>query len=283
VLDRPPVFVDALARALLSPEAQSALDADPAQENRGRAQTALRGFLAARSRVAEDCLGKAVEAGVTQYVLLGAGLDTFAYRNPYPALSVFEVDHPRTQAWKRQRVNGAGLKADRLAYVPVDFQKDRLADELAHHGFDAALPTAISWLGVVPYLDEDAIGATLAWAASVVGEEGHIVFDYGSRPRWWQLGQRLALRALAARVAAVGEPFRTLLAPAVVRERLAVLSLRVVDLGARELNARYFDGRTDGLRLAGSGHVAIASRSGRDGDERALYPPKQPPHGSNGG
>jgi methyltransferase (TIGR00027 family) len=262
VLDRPAVFSDPLARAVLSPEARAVLDTDPQRGGRGAFQSRLRAFLAVRSCVAEDRLVAAVASGVRQYVVLGAGLDTFACRNPFPELRVFEVDHPRTQAWKLERLRAAGVTASAgTTYVPVDFESQIVSRELANHGFDAAGPTAVSWLGVVPYLEEQTVWATLEWAASVVGDFGHIVFDYGSVPRWWQLRQRVALWMLAARVAAAGEPFRTRLRPESLDRRLASMGFAaVVDLDARELNRRYFAERADGLCVAGSGHVVIASK-----------------------
>jgi methyltransferase (TIGR00027 family) len=261
VLDRPPVFRDPLARAVLSPEAQSVLDPDPRRGGRGVFMSRLRAFLAVRSRVAEDQVVAAVASGVRQYVVLGAGLDTFACRNPFPELRVFEVDHPRTQAWKRERLRAAGLTPSAgTVYVPVDFESQIVARELVSHGFDAAGPTAVSWLGVVPYLEERTVWASLKWAAGVVGDRGHIVFDYGSVPRWWQISQRVALRMLAARVAAAGEPFRTRLQPEYLNRRLTSIGFAtIVDLDARELNLRYFADRTDGLSVGGSGHVVIAS------------------------
>lgn len=201
-----------------------------------------------------------------QYVLLGAGLDTFAYRSPFSDLRVFEVDHPRTQAWKRERVKAAGLTPSAgTVYVPVDFETQTVAHELVAHGFDPHAPTAISWLGVVPYLEVPTIEATLRWAGSVVGPGGHIVFDYGSEPRWWQVGQRLALRMLAARVAAAGEPFKSRFRPETLARLLVEAGFpTVLDLDAEALNRRYFDGRTDGLRVSGTAHVVVAGR------ERAL-------------
>lgn len=262
VLDRPPVFDDPLARLVLGSEAQAILDTDPRRGNDGVASSYLRAFLAVRSRVAEDRVAAAVASGVRQYVVLGAGLDTFACRNPFPDLRVFEVDHPGTQAWKLERLRAAGLIASpKTVYVPVDFEAQTVARELAEHGFDPASPTAVSWLGVVPYLEERTVWATLEWAVGVVGAQGHIVFDYGSQPRWWQFGQRAVLRRLAARVAAAGEPFRTRLQPAYVRHRLTAMGFTAVtDLDSRELNRQYFVGRRDGLRVGGSGHVVIAAR-----------------------
>ena len=210
-------------------------------------------------------MAEAVASGVRQYVVLGAGLDTFACRNPFPELRVFEVDHPRTQAWKLERLRAAGLTASAgTVYVPVDFETQTVARELLEHGFDASGPTALSWLGVVPYLEEATVWATFEWVVRVVGDEGHIVFDYGNKPSWWRLGQRAAFRQLAARVAAAGEPFRTLSPPAYVRQRLTSIGFtRVMDLGSRELNRSYFADRTDGLRVGGSGHVVVASTSRR--------------------
>ena len=262
ILDRPPVFTDPLAAKLLSPEAQSRLAAGPGRPSRRGFGARLRAFLAVRSRVAEDQLALAVTRGVRQYLVLGAGLDTFAYRNPWPELMVFEVDHPATQTWKRERVRVAGLAVPpQTSYVPVDFERQSVADELARHGFDPALPTAISWLGVVPYLEPATIWTNLAWAASIVGATGHIVFDYGSAPPWWAFGQQLAIWWLARRVAAAGEPFRSRLDPVELGARLASLGFSSVeDLDATELNRRYFADRSDGLAVAGTGHVVVAAR-----------------------
>lgn len=262
LIDRPPVFTDPLASVLLSDEVKGQLARDPWYRNRGIAASTLRAFIAVRSRIAEDALAAAHAAGVRQYVLLGAGLDTFACRDPFPGLRIFEVDHPATQAWKVARLRVAEVTpAAGTAFVPVDFERDSLAERMGEAGFDPALPTAISWLGVVPYLELSAILGTLAWSASVVGGEGHIVFDYGARPRWWELRRRLALWGLARRVAAAGEPFRTTFPPAALHAHLRAVGLgRIDDLGSAEINARYFQGREDGLRLRGGGHVMIARR-----------------------
>ena len=141
-------------------------------------------FAAARSRIAEDALSAAVERGVRQIVILGAGLDTFALRNPHGALEVriFEVDHPATQAWKRERLAEAQLAIPPwLILVPVDFERDDLGEMLAGAGFQQNSPTFFSWLGVVPYLTRDAIGRTLDYIASIQNSE--VVFDYMEAPQ----------------------------------------------------------------------------------------------------
>lgn len=139
---------------------------------------------AARSRIAEDAVSKAVERGVRQVVILGAGLDTFALRNPHGAgIRVFEVDHPTTQAWKRQRLEGAELALPPwLIFVPVDFEQDDL-QQLSSNGLNPGSAAFFTWLGVVPYLIRDAIDNTLGYIASIPNSE--VVFDYIEPPETW--------------------------------------------------------------------------------------------------
>src|SRR5262249_44867090 len=148
VLDDPRVFDDPLALPIAGTTA-SEIRQDPAQDTplaRG-----LRAFIAVRSRWTEDRLSAAVASGGLQYVVLGAGFDTFSLRNPFPQLEVFEVDHPATQALKRQRVLAAGLQAqERAIYVAVDFERQALPEALRDAGFHPAAPAFFSWLGVVP-------------------------------------------------------------------------------------------------------------------------------------
>src|SRR5215471_2055471 len=139
---------------------------------------------AARSRIAEDALSRAVERGVRQIVILGAGLDTFALRNPHGArqIRIYEVDHPATQAWKRQRLAEAQLALPPwLILVPVDFERDDLGEMLVGAGFQQNSPAFFTWLGVVPYLTQDAIGSTLDYMASIQNSE--VVFDYMEPPQ----------------------------------------------------------------------------------------------------
>jgi methyltransferase (TIGR00027 family) len=140
-------------------------------------------FTAARSRIAEDALSKAVERGIWQIVILGAGLDTFALRNPHGArqIQIYEVDHPATQAWKRQRLAEAQIALPPwLILVPVDFERDDVGEKLGAEGFQQNSPAFFTWLGVVPYLTEDAIGHTLDYISSIQNSE--VVFDYMEPP-----------------------------------------------------------------------------------------------------
>jgi len=132
----------------------------------------------ARSRIAEEASSEAVGRGIGQIVILGAGLDTFALRNPHGArVRVYEVDHPATQAWKRQRLAEAQLALPSwLVFTPVDFERDDLGRQLVDAGFQPDSPAFFSWLGVAPYLTPQAIGGALDYMASIPKSE--VVFDY---------------------------------------------------------------------------------------------------------
>jgi methyltransferase (TIGR00027 family) len=169
----------------------------------------MRFFIACRTAIAETAIGEAVETrGVEQLVVLGAGLDTFAYRNPFAdRLKVFEVDHPGTQTWKKERLAHAGIAIpDDLVYAAVDFEHDNLMDRLAEAGLNLSKRTFFLWLGVVPYLTREAIIATLGAVGRLPGG-AEIAFDYGNPPDDLPPDMRAAFDQRAARVAALGEPF----------------------------------------------------------------------------
>jgi len=248
--DSPIVFNDPVAVPILGAEYQEQLRRTPLRPDRPFS-TALRAFLVARSRYAEDNLKRAVENGVKQYVLLGAGLDTFAYRNPYPQLRVFEVDHPATQQWKRELLQ-CNLIAipESLSYTPVDFENQSLAEQLRDAGFDRTAPTLFAWLGVVPYLTEEAFRATLGFIADQPAGSG-LALDYSQPREVLSQLERLAHDSLASRVEKAGEPFRLFFTPPGMAAELSRFHA-LEDLGAVEINARYFAGRTDQLAIRGT-------------------------------
>lgn len=260
ILDPPPVLADPVALAIVGERGAAEIRAARLRFALPPARH-LRAFLVARSRVAEEALAAAVRGGVRQYVVLGAGLDTFAYRSPYPAaqLRVFEVDHPATQAWKRCRLAAAHLALpEALTFVPVDFESEPLAARLVDAGFRAAEPAFFSWLGVTMYLTRAAVSDTLAWIARLPAASG-IVFDYAVPPATLDLIPRLLVRGLMRRVAAAGEPWKTFFDPAALARELRALGFRrLEDLGPADLNTRFFSGRSDGLRVAGVGRVMSA-------------------------
>ncbi|HEY0786326.1 MAG TPA: class I SAM-dependent methyltransferase [Acidobacteriaceae bacterium] len=210
--DEPVVFADPVAVAILGGEYAAALGRTPRRVDRPYS-LGLRAYLVARSRFAEEGLGRAVAAGVRQYVLLGAGLDTFAYRNPYQGLRVFEVDHPATQAWKRGLLERNGIaEPEWVRYVPVDFERQSLAAELAAGGFDAGQPAFLSCLGVVPYLTLGAFRATVGFVAGLAPGTG-LALDYGQPRAVLPPLEQLAHDSLASRVEARGEPLQLFFTP----------------------------------------------------------------------
>jgi methyltransferase (TIGR00027 family) len=246
VMEKPRILDDPIAVRLVGPG--YARDMKRASHKVGRD---FRAFMAARSRYVEDRLAEAVASGVAQYVVLGAGLDTFAYRNPFASLRVFEVDFPATQEWKRAMLGAAGIALPgNLTFVPLDFEHKALAEELAEAGFDAGSSAFFGWLGVVPYLTLEAFRATLG----VVGQlpAGSAVgFDYAVAPETLSPVGRTAFDRLSDRVAAAGEPFQLFFTPETMEAELRRAGFhRFEQVDSDRLNDLYFKERADGLKLS---------------------------------
>jgi methyltransferase (TIGR00027 family) len=248
--DSPVVFADPIAVAILGATYAEELRRTPLRMDRPFS-IALRAFLVARSRYAEDNLRQAVASGVDQYVLLGAGLDTFAYRNPFATLRVFEVDHPATQQWKRELLQRNGIAIpDSLTYTPVDFECQSLSTQLRDAGFNHSAPAFFAWLGVVPYLTLGAFRATLSFVSAQPAGSG-LTLDYGQPRDVLPVIERLAHDSLASRVERAGERFRLFFTPPEIAAELPRFH-GLEDLGAAEINARYFSGRNDQLAIRGT-------------------------------
>jgi methyltransferase (TIGR00027 family) len=245
-VDRGAIFRDPLAWQILGVDREATL-AEPEATERPR----LRVFIAARHRFAEDSLAAAVERGTRQVVVLGAGLDTFAYRNPHAGTRVFEVDFPATGAWKRDRLADAGIAVpDSVTYVGVDFESDDLRSRLVEAGFDAAAPAFFLWLGVVPYLTGEAVTATLRAIASVPG--GEVVFDYTNPAHQLRATAQDDRSDLIARVAEVGEPLSAGLETEALHALLADLGFgEIEDLDRPQIRARFL-GRPGGTETGGA-------------------------------
>jgi methyltransferase (TIGR00027 family) len=259
-LDQPPVFLDPFAGRIIGPRARAVLATHPRKYERSWYASYLRALLAVRSRIAEDTLADCVSNGVHQYVVLGAGLDTFGLRNSYPALRVFEVDHPQTQTWKRRLLAEEALgEPASLCFVPVNFEHEPWERGLLAAGLDPAQPTFFSWLGVTPYLEGSVIRTTLETIARLAGNTGGVVFDFITRPPSRALFLRLLLWLRAQSVARLGEPFRSYLDPVIVEADLKRLGFGDVKVfSPPELNARYFENRADRLRIGDVSYVARA-------------------------
>jgi len=209
-----------------------------------------RAFLVARSRYAEDELARSIERGVTQYVVLGAGLDTFAFRNPHQGcnLRVFEVDHPATQKWKLERLQTAGIPIpSSVTFVPVDFERQTLEEGLTDVGFRFEGATFFSWLGVTQYLSKQAVMATIRSIRSMSPKNG-VVFSYVVQHSSLNWVERIAFDFRATKVSKIGEPFRNSFDPEILTSELRRLGFgEIEDLDAQKINSRYFSGRSDGL------------------------------------
>jgi methyltransferase (TIGR00027 family) len=246
LVDAPPVLDDPIAVRLVGSGYRGKMGR--ASHRVGRD---LRAFVAVRSRYAEDQLAAAMAQGVRQYVVLGAGLDTFAYRNPFAGLRVFEVDFPATQEWKRDLLVEAEIELpEGLRFVPLDFEHQTLGEGLAEAGFERDSAAFFGWLGVVPYLTLEAFRATLRVIAQMPGGSG-VSFDYAVAPGMLSAVGRKAFDALAGRVAAAGEPFQLFFTPEEMEEELRGAGFkRMEQLDSDRLNELYFKDRADGLKLS---------------------------------
>lgn len=266
--DVPLIFNDPISLRILGIREEVSIRSNGGSD--GLLARAFRAGLVVRSRIAEDELHDAVKRGVGQYVVLGAGLDTFAYRNPYPSsvLQVFEVDHPSTQNWKKKLLGDALIVPPKnLRFVDLDFETQSLDERLRASGFDFATPSLFSWLGVTMYLSRASVMDTLRVIASC-GPGSGVVFDYVPGYASRGILSKLLLRILVRRFAKLREPWTGLFDSShLISEMTAMGFSHVHDIGIEELNNRFFKDRHDGLRfnrhgmkIARLGHVIVARR-----------------------
>ncbi len=209
----PAIFVDSMACTLLGHRADELIGFHRAHSTHP-VLSGARAEVTCRSRYTEDRLANGLDRGVAQYVILGAGLDSFAYRSDLAdQVRVFEVDHPATQRWKRRRLRTAQIASPgSVRFVPLDFETDSLADRLIQSGFDPARPALVSWLGVAMYLTRAAIGETLAViGAFAPGTE--LVADYMLPASMRDAAGNAYVELVAPVAAQRGEPWLTFLTP----------------------------------------------------------------------
>ena len=204
--DKPLILDDPIAPLMVDIAGEAdARRVEAAVQPRSKQQ---RTIMVVRSRYAEDCLAEAAGRGARQYLVLGAGLDTFAYRQPpwAGALSIYEVDHPSTQRLKRARLDAAGIALPmNLVFVPIDFESDALGEVLRRAGFDWKASTFCSWLGVTMYLTDAATDETLATLRGLPpGSE--VVLSFNLPSEAVPVADVERVRALIAAMAATDEP-----------------------------------------------------------------------------
>jgi methyltransferase (TIGR00027 family) len=259
-IDPPPhVLEDEIGLQLAAPDDgwRRRPDMDPHATSRARAS------IVARARFIEDLVVEQAGRGVSQYVILGAGLDTFAQRRPEIAsrLRIFEVDQPGAQTWKRQRLIelGSGIP-DWLRLVPVDFEAGwSWWERLATAGFDASQPAVVASAGVTMYLTRDAIAATLRQIAALA-PGSTLAMTFMLPPDLVESDEQALRQATERAARAAGTPFISFLSPAEMLALARQARFRAVHhVSAASLTQRYFAGRTDGLRPSSSEELLVAT------------------------
>jgi methyltransferase (TIGR00027 family) len=259
-IDAPPrVFEDEVGLRLVAPDEnwrrRSDMDSDFTRP--------FRASIVARARFIEDLILEQVKHGVSQYVILGAGLDTFAQRRPEMGsrLTVFEIDQPGPQAWKRRRLIELGLGVpDWLRFVPVDFEAgDAWWERLTSGGFDAGQPAIVASTGVSMYLSKDAVASTLRHVAALVpGSTFAMTFMLPIELADPEVRPGLERAEKGAR--ASGTPFISFFTPTEVLALAREAGFREArHVSAAALTERYFSGRTDGLRPPNAGEEMLVA------------------------
>lgn len=223
-------------------------------------------FIAIRSRYAEDELEEFIVAGGQQYVILGAGLDSWALRNTKRTVTVYELDHPDTQATKANRILAElGALPAHLVFVPIDFETDSIDVLLGDHGYEQSARALVSWLGTICYLTRAAIGATLNSLRELCKPGSRLVFDY-FQPRSMMSPEDLQLFELLDEGGSRrGEPMKSLVEPQEIADLLHSTGFRVVeDLSAAQIRERYLAGRSARLGVPGFARLCCAERSNFD-------------------
>lgn len=282
VHDEPKIFDDFLAVELIPAESRALIEQGLANRLRQKAPeqaaacpdqaAAVRLMVRAmndlsnvlcRARYAEDHLETAVSRGVSQYVLLGAGLDTFAFRRPdmLDRLRVFELDHPATQAFKRRRIAELAWPVPaELTFLAADFTTQDLAAILGESTYDRQAKSFFSWLGVTMYLSREETFAMLRAVAASAPAGSLIVFDYFDADAFDPAKADPHVQAGMVMTAKVGEPMKMGFPPAALADFFAAAGFRLLeDLGPAEIEERYFQGRPDGYHARPHVHLALAA------------------------
>ncbi len=213
-----------------------------------------------RAAYTEEVLEAAVDGGMDQYVILGAGLDTFAFRRPdlMKKLSVFELDHPATQQYKVDRLRELGWEIPgNLHMIPVDFSIDSLTDVLKKTAFDSCKPALFSWLGITYYLTLEDVISALKNIADISSSASMVIFDYLDKDAFDPEKVSLRVRKMIQITGMAGEPMKTGFSPDEIAELASSIGLlRAENLSPDDVQLRWFSTRNDGMTAFE--HVNIA-------------------------
>lgn len=280
--DVPRIFEDALADRLLTPAerqsfqhvvASALKELDPklaasCQDLATAIREAMRAgaasaILLARARYVEDKLMELLPMGIGQYVVIGAGFDTFVWRYPelQQTLRVFEIDHPATQNFKRTRLSEVDLAPPaNLYFVPADLERQSISTILESTPYDPQVPAYFAWPGVIPYLSRDSIRDTFRSIRTVAPHGSYLVFDYLDRDAFTPGKASHRIVRLMETTRRQGEPMISGFDPSELRDELSSAGFRLVeDLGPHDQELRYFANRTDGFRAAEHAHLVCAA------------------------
>ena len=264
-----PILDDSWAIRLLDPATQAQVR-DPAYAERSMVwgdfdSAPLFALNVGCLRYAEDEVDRGVERGIDQYLILGAGFDTFALRRGdlRDRLQIYEVDHPDVQALKRARIAKAGASPDGMpTFVPLDFESTRLAEGLGATDFEPERPCVVSWMNTIPYLSEAATQATLRELAELMAPTSRLALNYACDVPLSET-QRAYMQSLQGKVSQSGEPLRARWTPEAFEELLVGVGFRIVEhVSEQVLHSRYFEGRADGLSPGVPARLAVVMAGG---------------------
>ena len=232
-----------------------------------RSQAPVAAEVVARSRYAEDLLQEAIARGMQQYVLVGAGFDSFAlrHRDSHLGIRIFELDHPDTQRVKIERIHALGIKLPEIVeFVEIDFEEEAVADLLDRSSYEVARPAFFSWLGTVPYLTNAATTATLRSIASYAEPGSEIVFDYLVPDAVLSSSDRRVVQRLRRFTARRAEPLIGEIHPNKLKAMLESIGMELIqNLSGADQEQLYFANRQDGLRPLPSAcftHARVSKR-----------------------
>ena len=216
----------------------------------------------ARARYAEEKLEQAVSKGISQYVIIGAGFDSFCLRRPdfSPGLQIYEIDHPATQQIKQKRIMEiVDSPPEGVEFLAVDLEKRTTTDALSDSSFLKDERAFFSWLGTVPYLSEDAVFNVLHDLASFAARGSEIVFDYSLPTYMWALKERQALVRIMRIIGRRGEAVKSFFEPDTFPDDVSCLGYHISEtISPVELNKKYFSDRSDGLVTHSAAYIIHA-------------------------
>jgi methyltransferase (TIGR00027 family) len=216
-----------------------------------------------RAKYAEEKLEQAVSKGISQYVIISAGFDSFCLRHPdfSAGLQIYEIDHPATQQVKRKRLGEIlDSSPEGVEFLAADLEKQTIANALSDSSFLKDEKAFFSWLGTVPYLSEDAVFNVLRGLASFAARGSEIVFDYSIPPYTWPLEERQALGRILRIIGRRGEPIKSFFGPDAFPDEVSRLGYHIFEnVSPTELNERYFSNRADGLVTHSAAYIMHAA------------------------